>query len=74
MKVKTVLENFNDMPLDEDVVIQWYRKEHIEESTGKKISREAWESVCEWAPDYISPADFGIPTVLERAEADNETN
>lgn len=72
MKVKTILENFNDMPLDEDVVIQWYRKEHIEAETSKKISREAWEIVCEWAPDYVSSADFGIATLLERAEANND--
>jgi hypothetical protein len=72
VKVKTILENFNDMPLDEDVVIQWYRKEHIEAETSKKISREAWEIVCEWAPDYVSSADFGIPTLLERAEANND--
>ncbi len=38
MKVKQVLEILNDLPLEEDLVIQWYRKEDVESNKGRKIS------------------------------------
>lgn len=68
MKVKRVLEELNNLPLEEDLVIQWYRKEDVESNKGRKISREAWEHITDWAADYISEEDFGISALLERAE------
>ena len=72
MKVKRVLEILNDLPLEEDLVIQWYRKEDVESNKGRKISREAWEHITDWAADYISEEDFGISALLERAEENND--
>ncbi len=72
MKVSKVLEQLNDMPLDEELVIKWYRKQEVEEYKGRKISREAWEHITQWAPDYISEEDFGISALLERTEQDND--
>jgi len=68
MKVKRVLEELSNLPLEEELVIQWYRKEDVESNKGRKISREAWEHITDWAPDYISEEDFGISALLERAE------
>ncbi len=68
MKVKRVLEELNNLPLEEELVIQWYRKEDVESNKGRKISPEAWEHITQWAPDYISEEDFGISALLERAE------
>jgi hypothetical protein len=68
MKVKRVLEELNNLPLEEELVIQWYRKEDVESNKGRKISREAWEHITDWAADYISEEDFGISALLERAE------
>ena len=72
MKVKDILETLNDMPLEEDLVIKRYRKQDVESNKGRKISREAWEHITSWAPDYISEEDFGISALLERAEQDND--
>jgi hypothetical protein len=72
MKVKRVLEELNDLPLEEELVIQWYRKEDVENNKSRKISREAWEHITQWAPDYISEEDFGISALLERAEENND--
>ena len=72
MKVKRVLEELNNLPLEEDLVIQWYRKEDVESNKGRKISREAWEHITDWAADYISEEDFGISALLEKAEENNE--
>jgi hypothetical protein len=72
MKVKDILEVLNDLPLDEDLVILWYRKQDIEIYKNRKIPREAWEHITSWAPDYISEEDFGISALLERAEQDND--
>ena len=72
MKVKDVLEALNDIPLEEDLVIQWYRKQDVEGNKGRKISREAWEHITSWSSDYISEEDFGISALLERAEQDND--
>ena len=72
MKVKRVLEELNNLPLEEELVIQWYRKEDVESNKGRKISREAWEHITDWAADYISEEDFGISALLERAEENND--
>jgi len=72
MKVKRVLEELNDLPLEEELVIQWYRKEDVENNKGRKISREAWEHITSWSSDYISEEDFGISALLERAEENND--
>jgi hypothetical protein len=72
VKVKDILEVLNDLPLEEDLVIQWYRKQDVEINKSRKISREAWEHITSWAPDYISEEDFGISALLERAEQDND--
>ena len=72
MKVRRVLEELNDLPLEEELVIQWYRKEDVENNKGRKISREAWEHITSWSSDYISEEDFGISALLERAEENND--
>jgi hypothetical protein len=72
VKVKDVLKVLNDLPLEEDLVIQWYRKQDVEINKGRKISREAWEHITSWSSDYISEEDFGISALLERAEQDND--
>jgi hypothetical protein len=72
MKVKHVLEMLNDMPLEDDLIVQWYSKQDVENVLNKKVSRESWEHITEWAADYVSMEDFGVSTLLERSEQDSE--
>jgi hypothetical protein len=72
MKVKDVLEILNALPLEEMVAIQWYTKDDIELNLQKKITREVWEEVCEYACGEPDMNDFSIPHLLERAERDSE--
>ena len=72
MKVKDVLEAFNGLPLDDMVAIQWYTKDDIELNLQRKITREVWEDVCEYACGEPDMSDFSIPYLLERAERDSE--
>ena len=72
MKVKQALELLNDLPLEADLAIQWYTKEDIETNLERKITREVWESVCEYACGEPDMSDFSIPYLLERAEQDSE--
>ena len=72
MKVKRVLEELNNLPLEEDLVIQWYRKEDVELNLQRKITREVWEDVCEYACGEPDMSDFSIPYLLEKMESDSE--
>jgi hypothetical protein len=72
MKVKDVLEILNALPLEEMVAIQWYTKDDIELNLQRKITREVWEEVCEYACGEPDMNDFSIPHLLERAERDSE--
>ena len=72
MKVKDVLEILNALPLEEMVAIQWYTKDDIELNLQRKITREVWEEVCEYACGEPDMNDFSIPYLLERAERDGE--
>ena len=72
MKVKDVLEILNALPLEEMVAIQWYTKDDIELNLQRKITREVWEEVCEYACGEPDMSDFSIPYLLERAERDSE--
>ena len=72
MKVKIVLEILNALPLEEMVAIQWYTKDDIELNLQRKITREVWEEVCEYACGEPDMSDFSIPYLLERAERDSE--
>ena len=72
MKVKDVLEALNDLPLEADLAIQWYTKEDIEINLERKITREVWEVVCEYACDEPDMRDFSIPYLLEKMESDSE--
>ena len=72
MKVKDVLEALNDLPLEADLAIQWYTKEDIEINLERKITREVWEDVCEYACDEPDMSDFSIPYLLEKMESDSE--
>jgi hypothetical protein len=72
MKVKQALELLNDLPLEEDLAIQWYTKEDIETNLERKITREVWEDVCSYACDEPDMRDFSIPYLLEKMEKENE--
>jgi hypothetical protein len=72
MKVKQALELLNDLPLEADLAIQWYTKEDIETNLERKITREVWEDVCEYACDEPDMRDFSIPYLLEKMESDSE--
>ena len=72
MKVKDVLEILNALPLEEMIAIQWYTKDDIELNLQRKITREVWEEVCEYACGEPDMNDFSIPYLLERAERDSE--
>lgn len=72
MKVKHALEMLNDMPLEDELIVQWYSKQDVESVLGKKISRESWEHIAEWAADYVSMEDFGVSRLLEKSLVDNE--
>ena len=72
MKVKDVLEILNALPLEEMVAIQWYTKDDIQLNLQRKITREVWEEVCEYACGEPDMSDFSIPYLLERAERDSE--
>ena len=72
MKVKDVLEALNGLPSEEMVAIQCYTKDDIELNLQRKITREVWEDVCEYACGEPDMSDFSIPYLLERAERDSE--
>ena len=72
MKVKDVLEALNGLTSEEMVAIQWYTKDDIELNLQRKITREVWEDVCEYACGEPDMNDFSIPYLLERAERDSE--
>jgi hypothetical protein len=71
MKVKQALELLNDLPLEEDLAIQWYTKEDIETNLERKITREVWEDVCNYACDEPDMRDFSIPYLLEKMERED---
>jgi hypothetical protein len=71
MKVKQALELLNDLSLEEDLAIQWYTKEDIETNLERKITREVWEDVCEYACDEPDMRDFSIPYLLEKMERED---
>jgi hypothetical protein len=71
MKVKQALELLNDLPLEADLAIQWYTKEDIETNLERKITREVWEGVCEYACDEPDMRDFSIPYLLEKMERED---
>jgi hypothetical protein len=71
MKVKQALELLNDLPLEADLAIQWYTKEDIETNLERKITREVWEDVCEYACDEPDMGDFSIPYLLEKMERED---
>jgi hypothetical protein len=72
MKVKDVLEALKDLPLEADLAIQWYTKDDIELNLQRKITREVWEDVCEYACDEPDMSDFSIPYLLEKMESGSE--
>ena len=71
MKVKQALEILSDLPLEADLAIQWYTKEDIEANLERKITREVWEDVCEYACDEPDIRDFSIPYLLEKMERED---
>ena len=73
MKVKEVLEVLNNLPLEEELSIQWYTKEDVELNLNlkTKITREVWEEVCEYACGEPDMSDFSIPYLLDRMEREN---
>ena len=72
MKVKKILEILNELPLEEDLVIQWYRKQDVESNLQRKITREVWEDVCSYACSEPDMSDFSIPYLLDRMERDSD--
>jgi hypothetical protein len=72
MKVKTVLEILNDLSPEADLAIQWYTKDDAENNLNTKITREVWESVCEYACGEPDMNDFSIPHLLEKMSITNE--
>jgi hypothetical protein len=72
MKVKQALELLNDLPLEEDLAIQWYTKEDIETNLERKITREVWEDVAQYACGEPDMSDFSIPYLLEKMESGSE--
>jgi hypothetical protein len=71
MKVKDVLEALKDLPLEADLAIQWYTKDDIELNLERKITREVWEDVCEYACGEPDMSDFSIPYLLEKMERED---
>jgi hypothetical protein len=71
VKVKQALELLNDLPLEADLAIQWYTKEDIETNLERKITREVWEDVCEYACGEPDMSDFSIPYLLEKMERED---
>ena len=71
MKVKDVLEALNNLPLEADLVIQWYTKDDVELNLQRKITREFWEDVCSYACDEPDMSDFSIPYLLDRMERED---
>jgi len=71
MKVKKVLEILNNLPLEDDLAIQWYTKDDIELNLQRKITEEVWESVCDYACDEPDMSDFSIPYLLEKMERED---
>jgi hypothetical protein len=71
MKVKQALEILSNLPLEADLAIQWYTKEDIEANLERKITREVWEDVCEYACDEPDMRDFSIPYLLEKMERED---
>lgn len=68
MKVSEVLSILKDLPTDSDLAIQWYTKDDVELNLQRRITREVWEDVCEYACGEPDMSDFSIPYLLERAE------
>ena len=72
MKVKDVLEALNNLPSEADLAIQWYTKDDVELNLQRKITREVWEDVCDYACGEPDMSDFSIPYLLEKMERDSD--
>ena len=72
MKVKDVLEALNNLPSEADLAIQWYTKDDVELNLQRKITREVWEDVCDYACGEPDMSDFSIPYLLEKMERGSE--
>ena len=58
---------------DEEIMVQWYAKEHIEsfesEQFGNEISEELWDFAVHLFEKYeLSAEEFGVFTCLQEAQ------
>jgi hypothetical protein len=57
MKVKEALTLLNDLPLEAEICIEWYEKEHLEYE-GKTISNEVWSKALNYMDKWSEMSDL----------------
>jgi hypothetical protein len=54
---------------DEEVMVQWFAKEHVEENNGEEIDEDLWDLAVHLFEKYeITQDDFGVDTCLRDAK------
>ena len=57
MKVKDALQLLNDLPLESEICIEWYEKEHLEYGD-ETISNEVWSKALHLMDKWSEMSDL----------------
>lgn len=54
---------------DQEIMVQWFAKEHVEENNGETIDEDLWSLAVRMFEKYeITQDDFGVDTCLLEAK------
>ena len=70
MKVSYLIKHLQDeYKPDQEIMVQWYAKEHVEANNGEEINEELWNlAVRLWEKYEITQDEFGVDTSLADAK------
>ena len=70
MKVSYLIKHLQDeYQPDQEIMVQWFAKEHVEENNGETIDEDLWDlAVRLWEKYEITQDEFGVDTSLADAK------
>jgi hypothetical protein len=69
MEVKKVIEALSALDPNQEVMIQWFEKEHVEQNHDVKLTDEHWNMAVALFDKWDQPSsdDFGIQECIDEA-------
>jgi hypothetical protein len=69
MEVKKVIEALSALDPNQEVMIQWFEKEHVEQNHDVKLTDEHWNMAVALFDKWDAPGsdDFGIQECIDEA-------